>query len=102
MERGLCVFLIHYPVSRASIYASPLYTYHFQLTGVYTEPDYYCLNAVRSSPPRVGFGVPMLPTLPTESLYCTQGTLVAFRGDVSKVNLGIFQKFQRSTKIDRL
>jgi len=31
---------------------------------VYTEPDYYCLNIVRSSPPRVGVGVPILPTLP--------------------------------------
>ena len=42
-----------------------LYTYHYQSTGVYTEPNYYCLNVVRSSPPRVGVGVPILPTLPT-------------------------------------
>jgi len=26
---------------------------------------YFCLNVVRSSPPRVGVGVPILPTLPT-------------------------------------
>ena len=39
-----------------------LYTYHFQSTRVYTEPDNYCLNVVRSSPHRVGVGVPILPT----------------------------------------
>ena len=46
---------------------SRLYTYDYQLTGVYTEPDYYCLNVVRSSPPRVGVGVgvPILPAPPT-------------------------------------
>ena len=42
-----------------------LYTYHYQSTGVDTEPDYYSLNVVRSFPPRVGVGVPILPTLPT-------------------------------------
>ena len=44
-----------------------LYTYRYQATGVYTAPDYYCLNVVWSSPPRVGVGVPILPTLPTAS-----------------------------------
>ena len=32
---------------------------------IYTKPDYCCLNVVRSSPPRVGVGVPILPTLLT-------------------------------------
>ena len=36
-------------------------------TEVYTDPDYYCLNVIRSIPPRVGVGVPILSTLPTGS-----------------------------------
>ena len=57
-----------------------LFTYYYQSTGVYTEPDYYCLNVIWSSPPRVGVGVPILPILPTR--WCGQGTPTYVGGGV--------------------
>ena len=67
--RGRCcetVFSWFIPLHHVPRYQPPrLYTHYYQPTGVYTEPDYYCLNVVWSSPPRVGVGVPILPTLPT-------------------------------------
>ena len=59
-EASVCVFLMALQLR--------LHTYHYQSGGVYTEPEYYILNAVRNSPPRVGVGVPILPTLPTVRL----------------------------------
>ena len=47
-----------------------LYTCHYQSTGVYAESDYYCLNVVRSSPPRFGDRVFILPHCPhTHTLH---------------------------------
>jgi len=57
-----------------------LYTYRYQSTGVDTEPDYYCLNVVRSSLPRVGVGVPILPTLPTLPSFPGQSLQLANPG----------------------
>jgi hypothetical protein len=44
-----CVFSCFIPQFYLPSYTPPrLYAYRYQLIGVYTEPDYYCLNVARS------------------------------------------------------